>query len=128
MIQIIRNKIEEIIVVLGGYFRPYSSCFRSYNGELRTDVLGFLDVFKGFRGEIGKNIDNLGIFRSYYKDLSPCSSDQWSIQGFLYETGENVVLGKFWSYSMYLPRNIHGVRSKIPQNDIRWIRLSSQWF
>ena len=53
MIQFIWNKIEEIIVVLG-YFRPYSSRFRSYNGELRTDIQGFLDVFRGFCGDIGK--------------------------------------------------------------------------
>ena len=80
MIQIIWNKIEEIIVVLG-YFRLYSSRFRSYNGELRTDIQGFLDVFRGFRGEIGKNMENLRNFR-YYRDLSPYSSDQWCIQGF----------------------------------------------
>ena len=47
-----------------GYFRPYSSGFRSYNGELRTDVQGFLDVFRGFQGGIGENVV-LGNFRSY---------------------------------------------------------------
>ena len=25
---------------------------------------------------------------------------------------------------MYIPSNIHGIKSKIPQNDIRWIRFS----
>ena len=95
MIQIIWNKIEEIIVVLGN-FRPYSSCFRSYNGELRTDIEGFLDVFRGFRGEIGKNMENWGNFRSYYRDLRhliPVISG--AFRDFLYKTGENVVLGKF---------------------------------
>ena len=126
MIQIIWNKIEEIIVVLG-YFRPYSSRFRSYNGELRTDIEGFLDVFRGIRNL--QNMENLGNFRSYYRDLRdliPVISG--AFRGFLYKTGENVVLGKFWSYSMYIPSNIHEVRSKIPQNDIRWIRFSIQWF
>ena len=128
MIQIIWNKIEEIIVVLGN-FRPYSSCFRSYNGELRTDIEGFLDVFRGFRGEIGKNLENWGNFRSYYRDLRdliPVISG--AFRGFLYKTGENVVLGKFWSYSVYIPSNIHEIRSKNPHNDIRWIRFSIQWF
>ena len=78
MIQIIWNEIEEIIVVLG-YFRPYSSRFRSYNGELRTDIQGFSDVLRGFLGEIGKMMENLGNFRSYYRDLSPYSTDQWCI-------------------------------------------------
>ena len=42
--------MDEIIVVLGN-FRPYSSSFRSYNGEMRTDVQGFLEVFRESRGE-----------------------------------------------------------------------------
>ena len=60
MIQIIWNKIEEIIVVLG-YFSPYSSGFGSFPCEMKTDVQGF---FRGFQYEIEKILSSW-IFRSY---------------------------------------------------------------
>ena len=41
-------------MVVLAHFRPFSSGFRSYYGEMRIDVTGFLDLFKGFQDEIGK--------------------------------------------------------------------------
>ena len=74
-------------------FSPYSSGFRSYSTELRTDVHGFWSI-QGFFYEIGENIVVLGNFRSY----SICFSSYSSEFSILYYTEMRTNIQVFWTF------------------------------
>ena len=104
-------------------FRPYSRGFRSYYGEVKTEVRVFLEILRGFQTGTDKNIGILGIFRFYSRVLSPHSSGfesyssrmankRTSVLLFQAEICKNiVVLRNFRSYSRVFSPYSSGFRS-----------------
>ena len=124
-----------------GNFRSYSICFSSYSSEFSilyyTEMRTNIQVFWTFLGVSRIKLEKI---LSFWRTLDlilevlviipvsfrSCNSETrtdvhgfWSIQGFFYEIGENiVVLGNFRSYSIcfYVLVLIPGSLDLIPLN------------